>query len=96
MNPEKSDRNALVAQLRQEGATVQQLSDRFSLTPQRIGRILESQARNGPDESKGVPCEACGSSSRTLETRRRRRFIYRRHECLNCLRRWSSQQRNLS
>ena len=78
-------RNAEIRRWRQDGATLQQIAEKYGLTPARVERIVRERAH-------GRPCPKCQSDSRTLETRHRARFTYRRHECLSCAFRWRSRQ----
>lgn len=79
-----STRNAEILEWRRQGSTLEQLSDKYGLPRREIQDIL--------GEPHGRPCPDCKGDSKTLETRHRRAFTYRRHECLRCGARWCSRQ----
>jgi hypothetical protein len=94
-------RNALIIELRRNGATLQQISDRVRLTPAQVCRIIQTKGRDDQayvrtGRGQGMPCPLCGGHSRTTHT-----FDpgaagrIRRHECLSCAHIWKSLQVNL-
>lgn len=76
--------------MRRNGATQQQLADRFGVTQQGISRTLKASDRVG-----GMPCPQCGGGSRTMQTWPPvKGTIKRKHWCRDCWHVWTSTQRN--
>jgi hypothetical protein len=87
----KDERNAEIRQWRKAGANLQQLSDRYGITPQRVGVIARDKKRG-----QGIPCPECGGDSQTVRTGKwTGDHLSRRHECYICGHRWTSRQHNL-
>jgi hypothetical protein len=83
-----SERNALIVELRRTGATLEQLSVRFGITPQAICKILQ-----GRDPAQGRPCPQCAGNSRTIRTYPPEpAFTRRLHQCRECGHKWLSRQ----
>ena len=85
------DRDALILELRRNGATQEQIADRIGVTQQRVSQKiqrLDGKARAG----SGRPCPKCGMGSCIKLTRHLKTYTKRRHECLACKYRWTSRQ----
>lgn len=82
-----ASRNALILELRRNGATSQQIADRLGITRQRVDRIAN---RKPARERRGRPCPECGGPSRLLWVKDQDDgSTKRRRECLSCKLRWN-------
>src|SRR5687767_9201207 len=92
-----SDRNALILELRRNGATLQQIADRFRISPQRAGQILEPEP---VERLRGRPCpnvidgHRCFGSSRVTRVWHDDKLDIgiRYRECLTCGYQWYTKE----
>lgn len=85
-----AERNAEIAQLRQDGATLEQIAHKFGISRQEVWRVLHPRPK-----VTGRPCPRCQGSSKTIRTKPPTvECTEREHRCLECGYRWVTEQRD--
>lgn len=90
------ERYDFICELRRNGATIQHIAASLGVSPQRVSSIMKENRERG-GRGQGIPCPECGGDSRTIRTlpwNKRKKRLRRRHKCLSCGFRWSSDQVN--